>query len=91
MSAQEFCYWLMGLFELADPKTLNKRQTALIKKHLELVFICVTRDENNEVVNEIDLSQIPGLGDYWPEIDRLGKTCTTGGTGLGDASIQVFC
>jgi hypothetical protein len=37
--ARDFCYWLQGLFELQDPKTLDERQTRLIKQHLNLVFI----------------------------------------------------
>jgi len=39
MLARDFVYWLQGLFELADPKTLNEEQTRLIKQHLNLVFI----------------------------------------------------
>ena len=38
MKAVEFCYWLQGLFELAEPTTLSAHQTDLIKKHLNLVF-----------------------------------------------------
>ena len=39
MTSRDFAYWLQGLFELADPKTLNEKQTELIKRHLNLVFI----------------------------------------------------
>ena len=42
MTPQEFTYWLQGLFELADPKSLDERQTAMIKSHLALVFTNVT-------------------------------------------------
>lgn len=38
MESKSFCYWLMGLFELADPKTLNEKQVQTIKNHLNLVF-----------------------------------------------------
>ena len=38
MKSSEFCYWLQGLFELADPKSLDEKQTNLIKRHLALVF-----------------------------------------------------
>lgn len=38
MTSRDFAYWLQGLFELENPKTLNKQQTNLIKKHLSLVF-----------------------------------------------------
>ena len=36
MKATEFCYWLQGLFELADPLTLNEQQIGCITKHLAL-------------------------------------------------------
>lgn len=39
MKAVEFCYWLQGMFELQQPQTLNKKQTASIKKHLHMVFV----------------------------------------------------
>jgi len=39
MTSRDFVYWLQGLFELAEPKTLNEKQTDLIKRHLALVFI----------------------------------------------------
>jgi hypothetical protein len=39
MKATEFAFWLQGLFELADPKTLDEKQVDLIKKHLNMVFI----------------------------------------------------
>lgn len=38
MTSVQFCYWLNGLFELADPKTLDAHQTDLIKRHLQMVF-----------------------------------------------------
>ena len=48
MQSRDFVYWLQGLFELAEPLTLNKKQTELIKNHLSMVF-----------VHEID----PSMGD----------------------------
>lgn len=39
MKSVEFCYWLQGLFEVAEPETLNAKQTDLIKRHLNMVFI----------------------------------------------------
>lgn len=38
MTSRDFVYWLQGVFELADPKTLNEKQTDLIRRHLNLVF-----------------------------------------------------
>ena len=39
MTTEAFCYWLQGLFELTDIKTLNEKQVDLIRRHLNLVFI----------------------------------------------------
>lgn len=38
MTGRDFCYWLQGLFELAEPTTLNENQTKAIRAHLALVF-----------------------------------------------------
>lgn len=38
MQARDFCFWLQGLFEIADPVSLNADQVNLIKTHLSLVF-----------------------------------------------------
>ena len=39
MRAVDFCYFLQGLFELTDTKTLNEKQVQTIKNHLKLVFL----------------------------------------------------
>jgi hypothetical protein len=39
MKSVEFCYWLQGLFEVAEPQTLNEKQVDLIKRHLNMVFV----------------------------------------------------
>jgi len=38
MESKSFCYWLQGLFELGDVKTLSEKQVDLIKAHLNMVF-----------------------------------------------------
>ena len=38
MKSVEFCYWLQGMFELANPKELTEAQTTLVKQHLAMVF-----------------------------------------------------
>jgi hypothetical protein len=38
VTSRDFVYWLQGLFELGDPKTLDENQTNLIKRHLAMVF-----------------------------------------------------
>ncbi len=37
MTEQQFCYWLMGLFELGKPRTINYKQAFIIQEHLKLV------------------------------------------------------
>jgi hypothetical protein len=37
MSEFQFCYWLMGVFELGELKTINAKQLVLIREHLNLV------------------------------------------------------
>jgi hypothetical protein len=39
MRSTEFCYWLQGLFEVAEPDTLNAKQVDLIRRHLNMVFL----------------------------------------------------
>lgn len=38
MTSRDFCYWLQGVFEVADPTRLDEAATAKIKAHLALVF-----------------------------------------------------
>jgi len=38
MNSIDFCYWLQGYFEISDAKSLNERQTEVLKNHLHLVF-----------------------------------------------------
>lgn len=39
MTPRDFCYWLQGIFEVGELKTLNEKQTDLVKRHLNLVFV----------------------------------------------------
>lgn len=38
MSSLDFVYWLQGFFELSGDQTLDERQVALVKQHIELVL-----------------------------------------------------
>ena len=42
MTPENFAYWLQGLLEVGNPKSLDEKQTEMIKKHLALVFTNVT-------------------------------------------------
>lgn len=39
MTPENFCYWLQGYFEIADPKSLSEKELEMIKNHLNLVFL----------------------------------------------------
>ncbi len=42
MTPEQFTYWLQGFMETADPKSIDEKQTQIIKDHLALVFTKVT-------------------------------------------------
>lgn len=46
MTPENFCYWLQGFVEIADPKELTPDQLQEIKNHLKLVFNKVTPQLN---------------------------------------------
>lgn len=39
MTTRDFCYWLQGFFEVSDTKDINAKQTEIIQRHLNLVFV----------------------------------------------------
>jgi len=39
MRSENFIYWLQGIFEGNDIKTLDEKQVQTIKNHLKLVFL----------------------------------------------------
>lgn len=38
MTSRDFCYWLQGYLEVAQPDEINDKELDQIKKHLNLVF-----------------------------------------------------
>ncbi len=38
MTPENFCYWLQGYFEIAQPQTLSSEHIQQIKDHLTQVF-----------------------------------------------------
>lgn len=52
MTAEQFTYWLQGFIETADPKSIDEKQTQIIKDHLALVFTKVTPEyKNTPIIN----------------------------------------
>lgn len=60
MTSRDFCFWLQGHFEIAEPRQLNEKQTEMIKRHLALVF-----------KHEIDPSM--GDEDHQKELNSIHK------------------
>lgn len=42
MTYIEFCYWLQGFFELANPQTLTSEQIQVVKNHLDMTKVLAT-------------------------------------------------
>lgn len=55
MNTEQFCYWLQGLFEVGNIKTLDETQVQIIKDHLNLVFKKTTPYLKEE---KIDLKEL---------------------------------
>ena len=58
MTSRDFVYWLQGYFEISDPKTIEIKQTEMIKKHLALVFKheidpSMGDESHQQILNEI--------------------------------------
>ena len=60
MTSEQFVMWLHGYFEIAKPETIDKAQTEIIKKHLDLLFDCKTNPET-DMVKEKKLVQMDPL------------------------------
>ena len=80
MNEREFCYWLQGLLELSDVKTLDEKQVRIIRDHLTLVFNKVTPfvfptipyvAPPNPIINPDVVCSIASLGSDYP----VGASC----------------
>ncbi len=38
MTDRDFCFWLQGFFEVANPKEMCEDQIKMVREHLNLVF-----------------------------------------------------
>ena len=70
MKPEAFVYWLQGFLELENPKSLNARQTQIVKDHLALVFNKVTPDRVL-ITAEVEGTKSPHL----PHFCSTGKIC----------------
>lgn len=53
MTPENFCYWLQGMLEIVDPKSLDEKQIAVIKDHLSLVLNKITPDRYDASVGDL--------------------------------------
>lgn len=58
MTAVNFAYWLQGFFELSNTEEINKEQTELIKRHLNLVFKHDIDPSMGDELHQIELNKI---------------------------------
>jgi hypothetical protein len=65
MKPEEFCYWLQGVFEMTDTEELNKKQTEILKRHLNMVF------EHIAHLDEKDQPAVSTSG--WPPSGELER------------------
>ena len=67
MKSSEFCYWLQGMFELANPTELSSYQTELIRKHLSLVFAHELDAQHGDEAHQAVLNAIHSADPSPPE------------------------
>ncbi len=39
MTSRDFAYWMQGWIEIGDPQSITPEQFAMVKAHLNMVFI----------------------------------------------------
>lgn len=84
MTPENFVYWLQGMLEIGNPKTLNEEQVQTIKDHIALVLTKVTPDRSdNPTEAKIPLSpwwgvQLPRSDGYMTCTDQLSMPASCG-------------
>jgi hypothetical protein len=76
MTPEQFTYWLQGFMETADPKSIDEKQTQIIKDHLDLVFTKVTPDYTYTLIPK-DFGTIK---DYNPPVEPYPYIWNPNGT-----------
>lgn len=49
ITSDQFCYFLKGFFEIAEPTYFSEKQIKIIEDHLNLVFNKVTPDRKSDM------------------------------------------
>ncbi len=76
MTATEFCYWLRGFIEIAEPQAMSERQLKIINDHLDLVLHKETPKRGGD--------EVPPWGAY-----RAVFPISTAGYRLQDGSSSI--
>lgn len=74
MNERDFCYWLRGFLEVANPGAMTAGQIAMVKEHLDLVFSHVTgkvTDANKKASRNEELEK--KIQDIQRDIQRVGE------------------
>lgn len=82
MTPEQFVYWLQGFFELSEDGTVNDRQAAIIRDHLNLVFLKKT--PNRPATLNLPPSGDEGWHTLLPEIQKRGGP-------WNDPPTQLYC
>lgn len=79
MDSIQFCYWLQGFFEIADPERISIDEIKIIKDHLQLVFNKVTPSPTKDMSDfykiphcgSVQISSDPNVKTYWNNKQNL--------------------
>lgn len=87
MTSRDFAYWLQGLFELGNPKSLDERQTDLVKRHLAMVFVHEIDPSSGGPAKQSALDAIHGIGQQQPT-PAQAQVAHIGGEGPGGVKFR---
>lgn len=74
MTSRDFCYWLQGIFEVAQPTELNAQAVEKIRAHLALVFRHEIDPSMGDVKQQTDLDAIHH-GPFPPSMSGVKMRC----------------
>ena len=73
MTAEQFCFWLHGFFELTGKDAISSAQAKMIREHLDLLF-----DKKTPPLDRGLSKEGKDALDELLKHDRPGMTCTGG-------------
>lgn len=65
MHARDFCFWLQGFFEVANPDGMTREQVSMVKRHLALVFKHEIDPAMGDAQHQTALNDIHSPTHYW--------------------------